>query len=167
MAKFKVGQTVKIKETGKLGVIKGREIKSGEKENHIEIQYVVKLGNGIENWKAFNKKEIESLPKEEPAYPKEYIHTYEKDDRQLILFGVVEKDWNGNKTFSLGYSIKHPSDENNYKFGVKIARKRAYEHPIAYLRSLFKSEFQHNVVKAIMDAKSEYIFSHLENFTKE
>ena len=36
MAKFKVGQTVKIKKTGQFGVIKGREIKSGEKENHIE-----------------------------------------------------------------------------------------------------------------------------------
>lgn len=58
--KLKVGQNVRVKETGEIGVIKGREVIPMQ-DKHIKVQYVIKLGEGIANWKAFDKRILNLL----------------------------------------------------------------------------------------------------------
>ena len=49
MSKFKINNKVIIKETGKEGIIKGRDvIELGD--GKVKVEYIVKTGNGFDNW---------------------------------------------------------------------------------------------------------------------
>ena len=58
MSKFNVGEEVIVKSSGKVGVIKSREVIHKDDTNRTEITYVVKLGEGFENWKDKRQGEI-------------------------------------------------------------------------------------------------------------
>ena len=64
MAKFKVNDRVRIIATGEIGTVKGRDIIPIEGSKHVKIEYIVKMGNGFDNWKSFSKNEIQSMKKE-------------------------------------------------------------------------------------------------------
>ena len=64
MAKFKVNDRVRIIATGEVGTVKGRDIIPIEGSKRVKIEYIVKIGNGFDNWKSFSKNEIQSMKKE-------------------------------------------------------------------------------------------------------
>ena len=59
MAKFKVNDRVRIIATGEIGTVKGRDIIPIEGSKRVKIEYIVKIGNGFDNWKSFSKNEIQ------------------------------------------------------------------------------------------------------------
>lgn len=167
--KLKVGEAVRVNATGEHGVIKGREVVPIEGKR-IEIQYVVKTGEGINKWKAYDKKELTPLTKEKTeAYPKVYNKTYvdDKTKRELTLVAIVNKNWLDHKTLSIGHALRHPNDESNINMAVKIAKHRALRRPICDLESYYKGEFNEDTVNSLMEAKARYIFTHLDNFLKK
>lgn len=127
--KLKVGQNVRVKETGEYGVIKGREVVPTEGKR-IEIQYIVKTGEGINKWKAYSKKELSPIVKTNTeVYPKIYTNMFvdDKTDRELMLVAIVGKNYVDRKVLHMGYALRHPHDESNTKMALKIAKHRAFE----------------------------------------
>lgn len=167
--KLKVGESVRVNETGEYGVIKGREVVHTEGKR-IEIQYIVKTGEGINKWKAYSKKELSPIVKTNTGvYPKFYTNMFvdDKTGRELMLVALVGKNYVGHKVLRLGYALRHPHDESNTKMALKIAKHRAIEHPICILESYYNGEFNEDTVNSLMSAKARYIFTHLENFVKK
>lgn len=167
--KLKVGELVKVNATGEFGVIKGRDIIPTEGKR-VDIQYIVKTGEGIANWKAYSKKELSPVVKTDTqVYPKVYNSLFidDKTGRELMLSTVIGKRWDNGKYLTMGYALRHPHDESNFKMAAKIAKHRAYARPICILASQYKGEFNEDTVNSLMAAKARYIFSHLENFVKE
>lgn len=164
--KLKVGQNVRVKETGEIGVIKGREVIPMQ-DKHIKVQYVIKLGEGIANWKAFDKKDIELVVSNKNEYPKMYTKRYTQDGRDLTLVGIVDKDFYNMKNFVIGHALRHPHDEVNMTLAYRIAKRRAWHRPVCNIVSYLKGEFKDETVNALMDVKAKYIFEHLENFVRE
>lgn len=167
--KLKVGESVRVNETGEYGVIKGREIVPTEGKR-IEIQYIVKTGEGINKWKAYSKNELSPIVKTNTeVYPKIYTNMFvdDKTDRELMLVAIVGKNYVDHKVLSMGYALRHPHDESNTKMALKIAKHRAIERPICILESYYKGEFNEDTVNSLMSAKARYIFTHLENFVKK
>ena len=155
--KLKVGESVRVNETGEYGVIKGREIVPTEGKR-IEIQYIVKTGEGINKWKAYSKKELSPIVK---------TIVDDKTDRELMLVAIVGKNYVDHKVLRMGYALRHPHDESNTKMALKIAKHRAIERPICILESYYNGEFNEDTVNSLMSAKARYIFTHLENFVKK
>ena len=167
--KLKVGESVRVNETGEYGVIKGREIVPTDSKR-IEIQYIVKTGEGINKWKAYSKKELSPIVKTNTeVYPKVYTNMFidDKTDRELMLVAIVGKNYVDHKVLRMGYALRHPHDESNTKMALKIAKHRAIERPICILESHYKGEFNEDTVNSLMSAKARYIFTHLENFVKK
>lgn len=167
--KLKVGESVRVKETGEYGVIKGREVVPTEGKR-IEIQYIVKTGEGINKWKAYSKKELSPIVKTNTeVYPKIYTNIFvdDKTDRELMMVAIVDKNYVDSKVLHMGYALRHPHDESNTKMALKIAKHRAFERPICILESYYKGEFNEDTVNSLMSAKARYIFTHLENFVKK
>lgn len=167
--KLKVGEPVRVNATGEHGVIKGREVVPMEGKK-IEIQYIVKTGEGIDKWKAYSKKELTPLAKTNTeVYPKVYSKTFvdDKTKRELTLVSIVNKNYLDFKTFCMGHALRHPNDESNIKMAVKIAKHRALERPICDMTSFYKGEFNEDTVNSLMEVKAQYVFNHLDNFLKK
>lgn len=185
---FQIGTKVRVKKSGEIGVVKGREQIVDEKTKHVTIEYVVKFGEGINNWKSFSRRELENviLNKEEnfnPSYPQIIITHYTNNKRTLVMVGVVDKikidtytktedklldvfvkkPFKG-KCLTIGYAILHPEDDFDVLVGEKIALKRAAEHPLSRLFSSFNGEFNADMVEEILHNKSEFIFNNLDKF---
>ena len=167
--KLKVGESVRVNATGEHGVIKGREVVPMEGKR-IEVQYVVKTGEGINKWKAYSRKELSPIVKTNTeVYPKIYTNMFvdDKTGRELMLVAIVGKNYIDRKVLHMGYALRHPHDESNTKMALKIAKHRAIERPICILESYYKGEFNEDTVNSLMSAKARYIFTHLENFVKK
>lgn len=187
---FKVGTQVRVKKSGEVGVIKSRELITNKENDNVIVEYVVKLGEGINNWKSFSRRELENIPnkqsEEERVYPQIITsqHTYNK--RTIVMVGVVDKvkidtyekhqytintdteifvkkPFKG-KCLSIGWAILHPDDDFDVLVGEKIALRRAKEHPISRLYSSFNGEFNTDMVEEILRNKSEFIFDNIEKF---
>ena len=118
--KLKVGESVRVNETGEYGVIKGREIVPTDSKR-IEIQYIVKTGEGINKWKAYSKKELSPIVKTNTeVYPKVYTNTFfdDKTNRELMLVAIVGKNYVDHKVLCMGYALRHPHDESNTKMAL-------------------------------------------------
>lgn len=164
--KLKIGQSVLVKENGKKGVIKGRDIIPAD-DKRVTVQYIVKTGEGIDNWKAYNKKELEAISNNVSEYPKYFKKSYTKDGRDLTLVGIVDKTVFGSKIFDIGHALRNPHDESNETLAYRIAKRRAWNHPVCALESFQQGEFKEETVLALMDAKANYIFENIGNFVKE
>ena len=70
MSKIKINDKVIVKATGKTGVVKGRDVVEIP-DGKIRVEYIVKTGNGFDNWATFKKKELEKVVsvKTEKAVP--------------------------------------------------------------------------------------------------
>lgn len=172
--KFKVNERVRVIATGEIGIVKGREILPVEGSKRVNIEYLVKVGDGFSNWKAFSKKELESVRKEEEE-PRVYTKVYDVvDGYKITLFAKVynHKEWSNiicirYRELRIGYSIYNPDDEYNEQIGVKIARKRSRLSPFCRLTSDFNGEFNKETVEAIMDVKATYIKNHFDKFIQK
>lgn len=168
MAKFKINDHVLVKATGKDGYVKGREILPIEGSKKVKIEYIVRTGNGFENWKAYDKTEIEHFPQNmlrDMAYTKVYDVV---DGYKITLYAKVVK--NGDifcpsaKGLYIGYAIYSPKDEYNEEEGIKIARHRSRTSPFCQMESSFGGEFNELTVHNIMDAKADYIKNNFDKF---
>lgn len=172
--KFKVNERVRVIATGEIGIVKGRDILPVEGSKRVNIEYLVKVGNGFSNWKAFSKKELEPVRKEEEE-ARVYTKVYDVvDGYKITLYSKVynHKDWFNDISFRyrelrIGYSIYNPDDEYNEQIGVKIARKRSRLSPFCRLTSDFNGEFNKETVEAIMDVKATYIKNHFDKFIQK
>lgn len=179
MSKFKVNETVIVKATGKEGVVKAREVVGLDTvTKHMTIQYIVKTGEGFDNWGAYGKKELSKCPKKSVNPDAKYItKVYDlpngyKLTLVAIAQSVKELEFNVNdelvttnaKVCNIGHAIYNPTDKYDEKFGFRIAKNRIKTRPFAHLYSEFTGEFNHDTVVAIMDAKAKYIADNHERF---
>lgn len=185
---FQIGTKVRVKKSGEIGIVKGREQIVDEKTNHVTIEYVVKFGEGMNNWKSYSRRELENviINEEEtfnPTYPQIITTHYTNNKRTIVMVGVVDKvkfdiynkvegenievfvkePFKG-KCLTIGYAILHPEDEFDVLVGEQIALKRAAEHPISRLFSSFNGEFNADMVEDILRNKSEFIFDNINKF---
>lgn len=168
--KFKINDRVRIKATGDVGTVKGREVLPIEGSKRVNIEYVVKLGDGFSNWKPFSKTELEPIRKEvneRRVYTKVYdvvdgykITMYTKVD--IDKFCILGKEYK----LRMGYAIYSPEDVYVYDRGVRIARKRSRTSPFCHIESSFSGEFNEATVNALMDVKADYIKNNLDKFIK-
>lgn len=172
---FKVNDKVRIKATGEIGVVKGRDVISIDANKDfnkmVDVQYIVKISDGIDNWKAYTKKDLEKIHNYELPTKHEYIHTYDVvDGYKIILYSYVENyvpfdfPHSNGKELSIGYSIYNPNDEFNEKIGVRIARSRSKKKPFCRMFSCFGGEFNKDTVEAIMNVKADYIKNNFSKF---
>ena len=167
--KFKINDRVRVKATGEIGTVKGREVSPVEGTKHINIEYIVRTGDGFSNWKSYNKAELEHIHKENEekrVYTKVYgvvdgykITMYTKVDTIRYL---LSKE----RTLRMGYAIYCPEDKYDKELGVRIARRRSRTSPFCYLTSRFSGEFNEATVFALMDVKADYIKNNLDKFIK-
>ena len=169
--KFHLNEKVRIKSTGNIGVIKSRDVIRKD-DNHVEVEYIVKEGSGINNWHSYSKSDIEALHGN-TVYPKLFYKEYEIDKRKITLCAEVNKvykTYNGKdyvknaKILRIGYAICHPGDTYDKITGEKIAKRRASSTPFCDLFSPFGGEFQNEFVDTIVDAKAKYIMENIEKF---
>ena len=170
MAKFKVNDRVRIIATGEIGTVKGRDIIPIEGSKHVKIEYIVKMGNGFDNWKSFSKNEIQSMKKEKKE-PRVYTKVYDVvDGFKITMSGKVDTWFGMGRHLRIGYAIYNPEDEYNETHGIRIARKRSRTRPFCLMSSDFNGEFNAATVEAIMNVKADYIKNNFDKFinkTKE
>ena len=170
MAKFKVNDRVRVITTGEIGTVKGREVIPVENSKRVKIEYIVKVGNGFNNWKSYSKKELEAVrteTKELRVYTKVYDVV---DGYKITMYAKVDNiacraSWDNRKRMlSMGYSIYNPVDVYNENCGFKIARHRSENSPFCLMFSEFSGEFNASTVNAIMDVKADYIKNNFDKF---
>ncbi|MBP5456177.1 MAG: hypothetical protein J6Y37_06730 [Paludibacteraceae bacterium] len=183
MSRIKVNDRVLVKESGEIGTVVTKETIRLE-GNRVKVEYIVKFGDGFENYRAFGRKELSVVkgtgsPSQRSSV-KEY--TYEsilEDGRIICIVGLVgiakykalDIGDNGivpltvkRKTLNVGYAICHPGDRYEYSLGLNIARRRAKERPLAKLESAFGGEFDESFVGTILAHKAEFIADNIERF---
>lgn len=181
MSKLKIGDNVIVKETGNVGVVKGREIIPTEGLKN-RIEYVVRTGNGFENWKAYSKNELEKLPVKEPSkkvYPKLVIETeggYKVtvvaliDSKENIDYIYEDEDFLPicSRTYRLriGYSIYNPCDDYDEAIGERIALHRAKTDWFSCIHTRSKAEFTKETVSALLYTKGRYIADNIKKFVE-
>lgn len=166
MAKFKVNDRVRIIATGEVGTVKGRDIIPIEGSKRVKIEYIVKIGNGFDNWKSFSKNEIQSMKKEKKE-PRVYTKVYDAANGfKITMYGKVDiQEWLGReRVLRIGYAIYNPHDKYDEAHGIRIARKRSLTSPFCIMYSTFNGEFNAATVEAIMDVKADYIKNNFDKF---
>lgn len=171
MSKFKTNESVVIKATGQTGVIKSREIIT-DGPNHVKVEYIVKTGDGFENWGSYTKKELEKVHYQPTPKPNLSIVLDAKDGYKVTLVAIVDTTYGPYemyryKTLNIGYSIYNPNDEYNEEMGKRIATHRAKNRPFCYLFTYFGGEFNNETVMALLNVKGEYIVNNIDNFLPE
>ena len=193
--RFKIGDKVRLcASPEKIGIIKNKII-NRTSEKYVDVKYIVKFGQFLEDWKECKKSELLKINKDEYNFDKTVVfsHLYGlPDDRSLILVGVLEqlsdephmklymsKDgqmlsnfelFNKSvkyKRLSIGHAICNPEDKFEFGVGEKIAKSRAKSRPLSVLVSDFRGEFNDKTVNAIMDAKSEFIKENVDKFIND
>lgn len=179
MSKLKINDKVIVKENGKVGVVKGREIKQLT-DGKVKIEYVVKTGEGFNHWKAYRKNELERV---NPIKTEKKLPTLVVDadnGYKITLVGIVRNQtvWKDvvddigffntyarkGKNLSIGYSIYNPNDKYDPDFGKRIAIHRAKKKPFCHMVSDFNGEFNHQTIMALLEVKGKYIANNLEHF---
>lgn len=174
--KFKINDCVQVIATGEIGTLRGRDIVPIEGSKKVNIQYVVKLGDGFDKWRVFTKKELKSVVKEETernVYTKVYDVV---DGYKITMYAKVKPttypkfndfEYLGEgkgRVLNVGYAIYSPNDEYSEKLGMRIARKRSKVSPFCKMESNFSGEFNAETVNAILDVKAEYIKNNFDKF---
>lgn len=181
MSKLKINDKVIVKESGKVGVIRGREVHELT-DGKVRVEYVVKTGEGFENWIVCRKKGLEKVvpnktPKEIPT-----LVVHAPNGYKITLVAVVRNetvwkdsfDENGyyspyarrGKDLTIGYAIYNPNDEYDPEMGVSIAKHRAKTSPFCHLVSDFSGEFNKETIDALLAVKGDYIAKNIEHFIK-
>lgn len=169
---FQIGTKVRVKETGEIGIIKGREFINNT-QHHVKVEYIVKLGEGFDHWKSFSRRELENIPQPSEAstsiYPKIFTSQFSRNERTLLMVGIVEKIKTNSqnkktKRLKIGWAIQHPEDNFDVNVGTKLAIKRAKECPISRITSEFNGEFNEDMVVNTLRNKAEFIFNNIEKF---
>ena len=178
MSKLKTNDKVIVKATGKVGIIKGRDmIDMGD--GRVKVEYIVKTGDGFDNWNTYSKNELEKfLPTNEvktiPTLVVDAPNGYKVtlvalviNDRVIKPYrknGVYDPHWHKVKYLRIGYAIYNPDDEYDHDFGVRVATKRAKKNAFCHLFSDFSGEFNTETVDALLRVKADYIVRNIDKF---
>lgn len=181
MAKFKVNETVCVKDTFESGVIKSIE-RVVTPNGETKVEYVVKHGEGFSNWKKYNRKQLEHF-NDKKTKDEQFDYWVEETPDSLykiLLVGIVDKEevqgYNSDldrfyirhgRILSIGYSICNPSDKYNFGQGLRIAKHRSKKCPFCKLTSAFGGEFNHETVMALLEVKGKYIAKNIEKFVQK
>lgn len=172
MSKFKVNDKVQVIATNEVGVIKGHETTPIEGTKKVKIEYIVKIGNGFDKWKVYQRHELKKVVNHNDEL-RVYTKIYDiVDGYKLTMYAKVDNDLRLSDDFemrkgrklNIGYSIYNPSDAYNEKIGISIAKKRSRTSPFCHMESRFSGEFNKETVEAIMDVKSLYIKNNIDKF---
>ena len=178
MSKFKANDKVIVKATGKIGVIKSCDmIDIGD--GRVKVEYIVKTGNGFENWHTYSKKELEKIVPAHVNKPNPTLVVNAPNGYKVTLValvindkvikpyrknGVYDPHWHKVKYLRIGYAIYNPDDEYDHDFGVRVATKRAKKNAFCHLFSDFSGEFNTETVDALLRVKADYIVRNIDKF---
>lgn len=177
MSKFKVDEVVFVKPLNTFGVVKGREI-IPMGNNRIKIEYIVKTGDGFDNWNAYDKRDLEKEMWDEVEEDVPYQTFTTMEGFRVVMVAIVSpKDifCEGNeygdlpyirkgKELRIGYAICNPNDTFDEDFGVRMALSRARKKPFCHLMSGFGGEFPLSTIMALIQDKGEYIVANIDKF---
>lgn len=180
MAKFKINDSVIVIANGQRGTVVCREEETDEKAKRTKVTYLVKLGNGFENYRVFSRNELKKVVSTIPETPS-YVRVYDAANGFKVTCVAFVKtnylDWGfdekGNfrqekeRNLRIGFSFYNPEDKYDPEIGVKIARHRAETHPFCNLKAKFLGEFPAETVYALMDVKAKYVLEHLDSFVSK
>lgn len=179
MSKLKINDKIIVKESGKTGVVKGRdfvELPDGK----VRVEYIVKTGEGFNNWGTFKKNELEKFTKVkiEKAVPTLVVDA--PNGYKVTLVAIVRNetvwkdsfDENGyyspyarkGKDLTIGYAIYNPKDDYDPDMGIRIATHRAKTSPFCHLISDFNGEFNKETINTLLKVKGDYIVKNIEHF---
>jgi hypothetical protein len=92
---FKIGTKVIVKETKETGIVKGREKIINPNDGHVKIEYIVKMGEGINNWKSFSPKQLDKITNKEfnskTNFPQIITSQFVYNKRMFVMVGIVDK----------------------------------------------------------------------------
>ena len=168
--KFKVNDRVRIIATGEIGTVKGRDVLKIDGTKRVKVEYVVKTGDGFNNWKPLSKKEIERV-NVEVEEPRVYTKVYDVvDGFKITMYAKVDNYRSFStkgRVLRIGYAIYNPVDPYDENRGIKIARSRSRYSPFCFMISEFNGEFNADTVNALMDVKADYIKNNFDKFIKK
>ena len=179
MSKFKINNKVIIKETGKEGIIKGRDvIELGD--GKVKVEYIVKTGNGFDNWGSYSKSELEKYDNSPETKSVPTLVVNAPNGYKVTIFAIVRNEpvWKDafdsdgyyepylrkGKDLSIGYAICNPQDKFDHWFGVRVATHRAKKSPFCHLVSDFNGEFNKETIYALLKVKADYIVRNIDKF---
>lgn len=181
MSKFKINDKVIVKENGMVGTIKGRD-QIALPDGKVRVEYIVKTGEGFDNWNKYSKHEIAKVGKDEINKPLPTMVIDAPNGYKVTLIALVHSetvwkdDWDKNgfyspyrrkgKELSMGYAIYNPNDEYDPVMGISIAKHRAKVSPFCHLVSDFNGEFNRETIDALLKVKGRYIANNIENFVR-
>lgn len=179
MSQFKINSKVIVKATGKEGIIKGRDvIELGD--GRVKVEYIVKTGNGFDNWNSYSKNELEKYVNQSEIKSVPTLVVDAPNGYKVTLVAIVRNQsvwkeaFNGDgeyepylrkgKDLSIGYAICNPKDTFDHWIGVRIATHRAKKSPFCHIVSDFSGEFNAETIYALMKVKANYIVKNIDNF---
>lgn len=175
MGKFKVGQKVLVKATNERGIIISRDVIKNSETNHVKVQYVVKLGYGVEKLKSFEKTELENIDiniiLKESKIKKIYsVFGKTIDDRKILVVACIKKsmidDYTPCISLNIGYSVCHPDDNFDFNVGWKIAERRANKSPISIVSFRGDYGFTDDDITKVLTDNLHYIKKNIGKFIK-
>lgn len=164
MSRLNIGDKVIVKSTNEKGIVKGRDI-IGKGDGTFDVQYIVKLGDGYENWKPFNKRELKrnNPNKQKKKNQINSITITAKNGYKVTVVSVLKETFL-TYTLTIGYSICNPNDVFDEKFGINLAKHRALTNPFSKYFSIKKKDFTEETATAIIAIKANYIANNIEEF---
>lgn len=168
--------------------------KGGHVEISYVIETATKDWTPDEHFKVVTKKQLKRAenadPEPEPvkkAYPKYYGYRMETYGRIITTVAMVDIEQNPavvtnlsndgdtihigrygrRKKMTIGYSIQFPSDEENAEIGIKVAKRRCINEPMATYYSPLSSEFREDMVQAMCAVKLNHIAKNLNKYTSK
>jgi hypothetical protein len=179
MSKLKINDKVIVKESGKTGIIKGRDI-IDLSNGKVRVEYIVKTGDGFDNWGTFKKSELEKVLPNKEKKPVQTLVVDAPNGFKVTLVAIVRNEivWKDafdsdgfyapysrkGKDLTIGYAIYNPNDTYDPDMGISIATHRAKTSPFCHLVSDFSGEFNKETINALLAVKGEYIAKNIEDF---
>lgn len=179
MSKLKINDKVIVKESGKTGIVKGRDVVNLS-DGKVRIEYIVKTGDGFGNWGTFKKSELEKVVPNKEKKPVRTLVVDAPNGFKVTLVAVLrnEEVWKDGfdedgfytaykrkgKDLTIGYAIYNPNDVYNPDMGIRIATHRAKVSPFCHLVSDFSGEFNKETINALLTVKGEYIAKNIKDF---
>lgn len=179
MSKLKINDMVIVKESGKTGVVKGRDVIELP-DGKVRVEYIVKTGNGFDNWVSCKKNDLLKVLPGKANKPIPTLVVDAPNGYKVTLVAIVRNETVWKDTFDkdgyyhpyarkgkdlcIGYAIYNPNDKYDPDFGVRIATHRAKTTPFCHLVSDFNGEFNNQTVNALLKVKGEYITQNIDKF---
>lgn len=147
MGKFKVNGLVKDKD-GKQGKIRCIERVYDKETKHTKVKYFVQYGEGLENWKEQDRKDLTKVYqlktyKKSTSYST-HTSTY-SDFKYYIQYAYNRKE------LKVAVAVCHPDDNYDKDFAYKITNHRLKHNPKWHFKSEGRYGFTDDNVEKILN----------------